>query len=205
MVCMRRFSFPLVFMFVFSALSVQLRAQEPDLEVVVGAEEFRLGPLRLGMNLAQLKKAVKPEELKLAKRPGPEGTELSAAILWKGTGRELHVVYDEESEGKELLEATIIGKDWKLPGGLRRGMTIEQVERINGQPFKVMGFSWDYAGWANFEEGGLLQQGFSIRFDPGAETDESLSGDQLIPSTNKKLRAAKVRVVEINIHLTKPE
>jgi hypothetical protein len=126
-------------------------------------------------------------------------------ILWKGTGRELHVVYDEESAGKELLEATIIGKDWKLPGGLRRGMSIEQVEKINGKPFQVMGFGWDYAGWANFEGGGLLQQGFSLRFDPGVETDQSLSGDRLIPSTNRKLRATKARVVEINIHLTKPE
>ncbi len=204
---MKRFLFPLALGVVLACQSVAF-AQESataDLEVIVSDEEFRLGPIQRGMTLAGLQKALGPKVVKLHKLPGPEGTELSGAILWKGTGRELHVVYDEESEGKELLEAVIVGKDWKLPGGLRRGMSLEEVQRINGQPFKLFGFDWDYAGWANFEDGGNLQQGFSLRFDPNVEADESLSGDQLISSTDPKLRATKARLVEIHLHLTKRE
>lgn len=172
-----------------------------DNRVVIAEKELRVGPVKRGMTLAALKKAVPAGEMSITKVPGPEGSELSAVQLWKGTGRELEVIYDDEGQGKELMEVRIIGKDWQLPGGLKHGMSIEQVEKINGKPFKVFGFQWDYAGYANFEDGGKLQGSIGIRFDPGVETDASLAGDQLIPSTNKKLRASKVKVTEITVHL----
>jgi hypothetical protein len=172
-----------------------------DNQVVISEKEVRVGPVKADMKLAELKKLIPADDLKLEKVPGPEGSEFSAVILWKGTPRELEVLYDEMSDAKQLTDVRIIGKDWQLPGGLKHGMTIAEVEKINGKAFKVLGFDWDYAGHASFEDGGRLQGHIGVRFDPSTEIDPSLAGDQYISTTNKKLRASGVKVTEITVHL----
>jgi hypothetical protein len=92
----------------------------------------------------------------------------------------------------------IIGKGWKFANGLKLGMNIAEVEKVNGKPYELSGFDWDYGGYANFK-GGKLEAKVSVRFSPTGEIDQSLSGDKQIPSTNKKLRAAKVAVTEISV------
>jgi hypothetical protein len=192
----------LLLLFFVSTLPAQAQTVPlTDNKVVISEKEVRVGPVKAGMTLAKLQKLISAADLKLEKVPGPEGSELSAVILWKGSARELEILYDEEGDAKELTDVRIIGKDWQLPGGLKHGMSIAEVEKINGKPFKVFGFGWDYAGHAIFEDGGKLQGHIGVRFDPGAETDASLAGDREIPSTNKKLRASGVKVTEITVHL----
>lgn len=168
-----------------------------DKTVILGE---RVGPIEKGMTLFGLKTLLGADKVKYSKLPGPEGTELDGVKLFTGTDRELEILFDEESQEKEILDVRLIGKGWSFQNGLKLGMSIADVEKVNGKPYKVSGFDWDYGGYANFE-GGKMEAKVSVRFSAMGEIDPSLSGERDIPSTDKKLRAAKVAVTEISVFL----
>ncbi len=179
-------------------LAVSLQAEEIDATdntILLGK---RVGLIKPGMTDADIAKAYGKANLKNMDLPGPEGSTFPGAKLFEGTDRELEIVWDPENEAKKLVfDVRIIGKAWKFENGLKPGMTIAEVEKINGRPFKIAGFSWDYGGYANFE-GGKLEGKVSLRFNPSTdEIPDYLQGDKELLSTDKKLRAVKPVVEEM--------
>ena len=49
------------------------------------------------------------------------------------------------------------GSSWETPPGLRVGLDLHSVEEINGGPFQLTGFGWDYSGTVVSWEGGRLE------------------------------------------------
>lgn len=165
-----------------------------DNTIVLGK---RVGLIKPGMSSADIEKAYGKDNLKQQKIPGAEGEEIDGAKLFAETDRELEIVWDPDNEKKKIVfDIRVIGKAWKFENGLKSGMTVEEVEKINGKPFKIAGFEWDYGGYANFE-GGKLAGKVSIRFNPSVESIPAyLSGDKQLSSSDKQLRAAKPVVEE---------
>ncbi|MDZ4406106.1 hypothetical protein [Prosthecobacter sp.] len=165
-----------------------------DNTIVLGK---RVGLIKPGMTSVEIERAYGKKNLKIMDLPGPEGSTFPGAKLFEDTERELEIVWDPEKEDKKIVfDIRVIGKAWKFENGLKSGMTIEEVEKINGKPFKITGFSWDYGGYANFE-GGKLAAKLSVRFNPSSEEiPDYLQGDKQISSTDKKLRAVKPKVEE---------
>lgn len=157
----------------------------------------RVGLIKPGMSSADLERAYGKKNLKLMELPGPEGSTFPGAKLFEGTDRELEIAWNPEKEDKKIVsEVIIIGKAWKFENGLKEGLGLAEVEKINGKPFKVAGFGWDYGGYANFE-GGKLEGKISIRFDIKSDDyPDSVSGDRMLPSSHKALRALKPFVAE---------
>lgn len=165
-----------------------------DNTIVLGK---RVGLIKPGMTATDIERAYGKGSLKQQKIPGAEGEEIDGAKLFDGTDRELEIVWDPDNEKTKIVfDIRVMGKAWKFENGLKSGMTVEEVEKINGKPFKIAGFEWDYGGYANFE-GGKLDGKVSIRFSPTTENiPEYLSGDKQLSSADKKLRAAKPLVDE---------
>ena len=165
-----------------------------DNTIVLGK---RVGLIKPGMTSMDIERAYGKKNLKNMDLPGPEGSTFPGAKLFEGTERELEIVWDPEKEKTKLVfDIRVIGKAWKFDNGLKSGMTVEEVEKINGKPFKIAGFSWDYGGYANFA-GGKLAGKVSVRFNPSSEEiPDYLQGDKQISSTDKKLRAVKPLVEE---------
>lgn len=184
-------------LFVVVALSAAQAAEIPldDTTVVLGE---RVGPIKKGMTLANLK-ALLGKKVKLSNLDGPEGTVIEGAKAFAGTDRELEIMFDPEGDKKEIFDIVVVGKAWKFENGLKSGLTMIEIEKINGKPYKVNGFGWDYGGFADFE-GGKLAGSVSVRFDTGeAEVPESLSGDRQISTTDKKLRALNPKAGPITV------
>jgi hypothetical protein len=165
-----------------------------DNTIVLGK---RVGLIKPGMTSVEIERAYGKKNLQIMDLPGPEGSTFPGAKLFEGSERELEIVWDPENETKKVVfDIRVIGKAWTFENGLKSGMSIEEVEKINGKPFKIAGFSWDYGGYANFE-GGKLAAKVSIRFNPSSEEiPDYLQGDKQITSTDKKLRAVKPLVEE---------
>ena len=165
-----------------------------DNTIVLGK---RVGLIKPGMTVTDIGRAYGQQNLKLQKIPGAEGEEIDGAKLFPDTDRELVIVWDPDNDKKQVVfDIRVVGTAWKFDNGLKAGMTIAEVEKINGKPFKIAGFEWDYGGYANFE-GGKLAGKVSIRFNPSTENvPEYLSGDKQLSSTDKQLRAAKPLVEE---------
>lgn len=167
-----------------------------DLTIVPGK---RVGPIEKGMTLFGLKTLLGQGKVKAAEIYVGEGNSEPGAKLYEGTNKELEILFNQEGDEREIVSIRIVGKAWKTKEGLRIGSTLEEVEKINGKPFEIWGFSWDFGGFATFEKGGTLKDTLSIRFGVKGDTHESIVGDQLVPTTNKKLRAAKPFVEQISV------
>lgn len=165
-----------------------------DNTIVLGQ---RVGLIKPGMTSTDLERAYGKKNVKLMELPGPEGSTFAGAKLFEGTDRELEIAWDPEKEDKKVVsEVIVIGKAWTFANGLKEGMSLAEVEKINGKPFKVAGFGWDYGGYANFE-GGKLEGKISVRFDVKAQDyPDSVTGERMVPSTSKALRALKPFVAE---------
>lgn len=181
---------------VFAALIVHADEFDPKDNTIVLGE--RVGLIKPGMKFPDLERAYGKGSIKAMDLDGPEGTTIPGAKLFAGTDRELEIVFDEEK--KTVADIRIVGKAWTFANGLKLGLSIAEVEKINGKAFQISGFDWDYGGYANFE-GGKLAQKVSVRFEAGENSDPSLSGDKQIPTTNKKLRASGAKVSEISVFM----
>lgn len=148
--------------------------------------------------------------------PGPEGTELSATVIYPNdVTKRAEVMWADEAKRARPATIRIQNPDskWTGPSGLKIGMSLEDVEKINGRPFTIMGFGWDYGGTATDWKGGALDsQGgpddcrVLVRFDSaeGAPTNK-VQGDREFSSDNPDIRAAKPEIWHLSIGYPVPE
>jgi hypothetical protein len=145
--------------------------------------------------------------------PGPEGTEMLATEVYPDSAkRRLQFVWWNEEARTDLSYVELPPK-MTGPGGVRYGMSVAQVEALNGAPFTLSGFGWDYGGHAGFEAGALsnLPGGCAVgvTFSPenypeGLEVDEII-GDRPVQSTNPLLRQVNARVDLVFVSYPHPD
>ena len=122
--------------------------------------------------------------------------------------RELNAI---RTLAKEFADANpkIAGR-LRLSGGttLGLGAGLGEVEAVNGRPFAVSGFYWDYGGYATDWKGGTLAAlpggcTLSVRFNPdpkaaGAAADR-VSGEKTFSSSSPALKAVTPIVSVLSI------
>ena len=109
--------------------------------------------------------------------------------------------------GQKIDRVVISGEEWLLPDGIRHGDELEAVEEINGGPFMIYGFGWDYGGVGYFK-GGALDRKVQIWFRPSDEEGpeyQAVLGDSLFNSTDPAMRAVDPRVAEVAVVLHAPQ
>jgi len=177
-------------------------AQEPapatdPLTVVVPGK--RAGPVTGYSSLSILKGLFGRTKVKTGKLPGDEGETIDGAVINAGTDRELHVVWEPSAVERRIKLVRVIGRAWKFENGLAIGLTVGELEKINGQPFKMNGFNWDFGGYASFD-GGALASGVSVRLKPTAgNCSPDITGNKQVPSTSTALLAAHPLVSAIAV------
>jgi hypothetical protein len=192
----------------------------------VSSEKMNCGaPVAWDATEDMLKSKYGPDNVVHRDVGGPEGTELFATVVNEKTpGQTFTVVWADDAK-RANPQSIIVGAQWddetgKMKGapvfsteeGLKAGMTIEEVEKINGKPFKLSGFGWDYGGTPQSFEGGRLQQAedakcwLSMTFATTAEdAPASVMGDKEIVSNAKDVLAAKPVVAEFTLSYMRPE
>lgn len=155
---------------------------------------------------------------------GPEGTEMyGTRVFAKDAKKTFDIVWtDEEKRAKPAVinvnpvwsedGETASMPEWRSPEGIHLGMPIEEVEKINGKPFKLYGFGWDYGGTPTSWEGGKLEPaadakcGTSIVFsDSGDATPESVLGEGEIMSNGKDTLKAKPTVGRFSVYYVRED
>jgi hypothetical protein len=138
------------------------------------------------------------------------GSKVPASVLFpKDPKRRLEVWWANPAARSDTYLIVINGKsDWVAPGGLRLGLNLAQLEKLNHKPFKVKGFDKDGTATVSDWDGGALaslaggcKSGVSLRADPKvpADTVAALAADKEYSSADPEMRAAKPAVSEILI------
>jgi hypothetical protein len=138
------------------------------------------------------------------------GTKVPASVLFpKDPKRRLEVWWANPAARSDTYLIVINGKsDWSAPGGLRLGLNLPQLEKLNHKPFKLKGFDKDGNATVSDWDGGALsslqggcKSGVSLRADPkvAADTVAALAADKEYTSADPEMRAVKPAVSEILI------
>ena len=138
-----------------------------------------------------------------------QGVDVGVTVLYpKDPKRRLEVWWQNPNRtGLYLID--IAGKSiWTGPEGLRLGLTLQELEKLNHKPFKLKGFDKDHVATISDWDGGALanlpggcKSGVSLRPDSKAAADAvgALSAEQEFSSNDPALRAVKPTVSEILI------
>lgn len=136
-----------------------------------------------------------------------EGIFEPGIVLFKGSKNRVDLYWDAAMASERPGFVSIYGEngqtDWSTTNGITIGTTLEEVEKLNGQPFELYGFGWDYGGYVSDWKGGKLAGlGMSIRFEPGEEgqTDIKLVGDVTLSSDNPAMEKVRARVGELTFN-----
>jgi hypothetical protein len=140
---------------------------------------------------------------------GDDGSTLMASVLFPSDPRRrLEVLWDDDAQRAGTRMIVIAGQStWTAQKGVRLGLPLLALEKLNGKPFKLMGF--DKGGMAivsdwNGGAFGLLTDGckVGVQFKPDPKAPEgalgAASGDNKeFASSDPAMRAAKPIIGEI--------
>ncbi|HXX04298.1 MAG TPA: hypothetical protein VEJ37_08175 [Xanthobacteraceae bacterium] len=137
----------------------------------------------------------------------PSGKAMASVLFAKDPKRRLEVWWSNPASRTNTHLIVINGKsDWIAPGELHLGLTLAELEKLNGKPFKLSGF--DNTGVATLTEwnGGRLSAlaggckvGLSLHAAPTtpASALAGLPADREFSSADGTMRAANATVSEI--------
>ncbi|MBI5113751.1 MAG: hypothetical protein HZA68_17425 [Rhodovulum sp.] len=138
---------------------------------------------------------------------GPDGSKLNASVLFPDDPkRRLEVLWKDEGERANINVIVVTGQStWTAPKGLKLGMPLAAVEKLNGKPFKLQGFDQESGGSVVDWQGGALASlpggcNVTLRFAPGPkvpdEAKAQATGEGLVSSA-AAVKAVKPVVAEI--------
>lgn len=138
------------------------------------------------------------------------GSKVPASVLFASDPkRRLEIWWANAAARNQTYLIVINGKStWTAPGGMKLGLTLAQLEKLNHKPFKLKGFDKDGTTTVSDWDGGLLatlaggcKSGMSLQADPKAPSDEvaALAADKEYSSSDPAMRAVKPVVSEILI------
>jgi hypothetical protein len=195
----------------------------------------RVGEITARSTLSDLQRMFGAENVKPGAMPGPEGTTLPGAVLFPTDARQKLTLYWKESgpgasktspEHSKAVNpsnnptvATIIIDEPHSPfhteDGIQIGTTLKELEKLNGQPFTLSGFDWDYGGMVlSWGDKGKLREklqkngGLSLQLYPPENTlknnptDASkVSGDGSFSSANPAMQKLNPQVTTMSVYL----
>jgi hypothetical protein len=161
------------------------------------------GPFGRNASHASLVKVFGNNNVGYQETPGAQDKKIKASMLYPADPKaRLEFIWQDERARRR--PALIRAKDqsaWAAANGIRIGTALADIEKMNGKPFKLSGFDWDYGGRVTDWRGGALakpQPGgctLGIEFvHPEDAPEESLtkvSGDREVLSDDANMRAVE--------------
>ena len=137
------------------------------------------------------------------------GTKVPASVIFPDDPRQRLEVWWKNASSSGTYLIVINGQsDWTAPGGLRLGLTLAELEKLNHKSFKLKGFDKngiaaisDWGGGEFASLAGGCNAGLNLRADPkvSAKIIGALLPNKEYASSNPQMRTAKPTVSEILI------
>jgi hypothetical protein len=138
------------------------------------------------------------------------GAQVGASVLFaKDPKRRLEIWWGNQANRSDTYLILINGQStWTAPGGLRLGLSLADLQKLNRKPFKIQGFDKNnVAAVSDWDDGALAtipggcKSGVSLQADPKADADalSAFPADKDFSSDDAALRGIKAKVSEILI------
>jgi hypothetical protein len=158
---------------------------------------------------AKLAAAFRSKNVGFSQVDASSGAKVMATVLFaKDPKQRLEVWWSNQASRSTTHLIVINGQsDWIAPGELHLGLTLAELEQLNGKPFKLSGFDKNNVATLTDWNGGQLSApaggckiGISLRTDPKAASAlGDLPADRVYSSNDVALRTINPTVSEILI------
>jgi hypothetical protein len=159
---------------------------------------------------AKLAKAFQQKNIAAGQVENAAGRKVAASFIFDKDPKRRVEVWWSNQAGRSGTHLIVIGgeSDWVAPRDVRLGLTLADIERLNGKPFTLIGFDRNRLASLSDWDGGALSAipggckiGISLRADPMASPAAigALSADGVFKSDDAAMRAANPTVSEILI------
>lgn len=128
-------------------------------------------------------------------------------ITWKNPGVKAGIISATLVSESDWYGDTSARGDWRSCSGVYLGMSVNDLQKLNGRPFTFSGFGWDYAGGVISWNGGTLEgKGIAVQLSEAPATltwtpeqSAQMLGDVEVHSDNPLLKDIKPRVWSISV------
>jgi hypothetical protein len=165
------------------------------------------GPFARDSGFATLQQAFGTANVTTAEVDGAEGEKAIVTVLYaKDKSRRIEIRWRDDKARQGIVTISIANQARWRTAGAHIGSILTEVETLNGKPFTLAGFDWDYGGTVLDWRGGKLAAlpggcRLGLRFEAdrqapaGART--KVVGDKEFSSADPSMRASRPRVYEI--------
>jgi hypothetical protein len=171
----------------------------------------RVGAITAKTTLAGLERLYGKSNVREKKIDVGEGEQAPGAVVFPDDpARRLEIVWKEGGKTPAAVRVRGTRSRWKTPQGITLGTSLKELEKLNGKPFRLYGFSWDYGGLVeSWQKGKLagLEAKMSLILSQGEKTGVSdqeyqkVLGDTPFSSGHPVMQKMNPRVTEVNIRL----
>lgn len=190
----------------------------------------RVGPITNRTSESRIRALYGPENVRRKDILVGEGEPVPATVVYPDDPEKTFIIRWRDPSFRNLPESILFRGPrsiWKTDKGLSLGSTLKEIETINGKPFTLYGFGWDYGGTVAGAEGGILTELGEKEHDPVAvrslilrlsaeifptrpiplTQDESLklSGERIFRSDHPGMQKLNPRVYEMIVLFPPPE
>jgi hypothetical protein len=188
-----------------SAESDTARDSAPQWTIVPGRSA---GALTLESSEADLRRHYGASAVESARIQLGEGETAPGTVLYPGDSlRRAEILWQDTVNRRRPARLVLRGMRslWHADRGISLGTSLQELERLNGRPFTLAGFGWDYGGVITDWLGGTLAStlaGVKLYLDPGPAQYESapysqVLGDRDYSSSIPAMRQLAPRVTQI--------
>lgn len=150
------------------------------------------------------------ENLKQNIAHGPEGTSTypTTSVLQQTGEVTFNWAPEDTISGvyEHLNSISTESPEWETQEGIYVGMSLDELQTLNGEPFSLYGFEWEYGGLCWFEKGALQERsprlGIKLEAAPSKiQSDDYRSsvGKSVFQSSDEQIKALDLRVASIRI------
>ena len=107
------------------------------------------GPITRQSDEAELRRIFGDANVKQERIQIGEGETLPGTVLFPADSTRQLMILWSDTVGRRVPSRLILRGDssrWSLKPGITLGTTLERLEQLNGRPFTLAGFGWDYSG-----------------------------------------------------------
>ena len=156
-----------------------------------GADDWRLtpgqtGPMGSQTSEAELRRRYGTAAVDSIRVELGEGETAPGTVLYPADSlRRLEIIWRDTLARRQPTRLILRGPRsvWQVGPGISLGTSLSDLERLNGRPFTLAGFGWDYAGVITDWRGGALDSaltGVKLYVDPGPGQDQSAAYSQVL-------------------------
>ena len=154
-----------------------------------------------------------------------EGETTPATFLFPtDPAHRIAISWPDEKQQKIPVRIQIDGDSsvWNTTGAITLGTRLKRIEELNGGPFTLFGFGWDYSGTVASWQGGKLESAFEPRdrawrvvvrlspagLDPNhvmSEAELAIQGERDFPSSHPEMQKLNPAVYQVIWSFHSPE